>query len=115
MKKLRYLKTNEKQALNELIDKLKIQFKTQLHEIKLFGSKARGDFDESSDIDVFIVFNREVDWKFKDQIYSLIFDIDLKYDVFISARIYSAKRLVEKRMKALPFIQNVHKEGVSLL
>lgn len=115
MKSLRFLKTDEKQALNELIDKLKRRYKNQLLDIKLFGSKVRGDFDAASDIDVFIVFDCDVDWKFKDQIYALIFDIDLKYDVLISARIYSKKKLIEKRMQALPFIQNVQEHGVGLL
>jgi len=115
MANLEHLKSKEQQALNELIDKLKKQFKNQLHEVKIFGSKVRGDFDEASDIDVFIVFDRDVDWKFKDQIYALIFDIDLKYDVLISARIYSVQKLAEKRLQALPFIKNVREQGVSLL
>jgi predicted nucleotidyltransferase len=115
MKRLAFLTIKEKQALNELIGKLQSQFENQLRDIKLFGSKARGDFDEASDIDIFIVFDCNVDWKFKDQIYAIIFDIDLKYDVLISARIYSAQKLAEKRMQALPFIKNVHKQGVSLL
>jgi predicted nucleotidyltransferase len=114
-KSLKYLTPGEILALNELIDKLKSQFENQLYDVKIFGSKVRGDFDEASDIDVLIVFGGNVDWKFKDKIYSLILDIDLKYDVFISARIYSAQKLAEKRMQALPFIKNVSEQGVSLL
>jgi predicted nucleotidyltransferase len=113
--RLKYLTSRESLALHELIENLKSTFKHQLKEIKIFGSKVRGDFDEASDIDVFIVFDRDVDWKFKDQIYALIFDIDLKYDVLISARIYSVQKLAEKRMQALPFIKNVHEQGVNLL
>lgn len=112
---LNYLTSEEQLALNDLIEKLKSKFKHQLREIKIFGSKVRGDFDEASDIDIFIVFDRDVDWKFKDQIYALIFDIDLKYDVLISARIYSVERLAEKRIQALPFIKSVHEHGVNLL
>lgn len=113
--RLKYLTSRESLALHELLENLKSNFRHQLKEIKIFGSKVRGDFDETSDIDVFIVFDRDVDWKFKDQIYALIFDIDLKYDVLISARIYSAQKLAEKRMQALPFIKNVHEQGVRLL
>ncbi|MBD3287950.1 nucleotidyltransferase domain-containing protein [candidate division KSB1 bacterium] len=115
MKRSDFLSTNEKNALAELVKILKDKHQHQLCKIKLFGSKIRGNYDEASDIDVFIVFDRRVDWKFKDQIFELIFEINLRYNVFISARIYSKSRLQEERIKTLPFIRNVLQNGVDLL
>ena len=115
MGKLKYLTMNEKQALDELILNLREKFGNQLKEIKLFGSKMRGDYDKASDIDLFLVFANEVDWRFKDVIYEMIFDINLKYDVFISARIYSITKINENKIKTLPFIKNVVQHGVDLI
>jgi len=115
MKTLKYLTANEKNALTELVSILKDKYKQQLKEIKLFGSKIRGDFNEASDVDVFIVFNNNVDWKFKEKIYDLIFDIDLKYDVYISARVYSVQSLNITNIRELPFIKNVVEHGVDLI
>jgi predicted nucleotidyltransferase len=115
MSKHKYITTNEKQALDELIQYLKEEFGNKLEQIKLFGSKLRGDFDKASDIDLFLVFNNKVDWRFKDKIYEIIFEINLKYEVFLSARIYSSSRLKESKIKTLPFIKNVVEQGIDLL
>ncbi len=115
MGKLKYLTMNEKQALDELILNLREKFGNQLKEIKLFGSKIRGDYDKASDIDLFLVFDNDVDWRFKDVIYDIIFEINLKFDVFISARIYSIKKINENKIKTLPFIKNVVEHGVDLI
>jgi len=115
MDKYKYLTPNEKQALEELIQNLREKFGNKLKKIKLFGSKMRGNFDKASDIDLFLVFSNEVDWRFKDLIYEIIFEINLKYDVFISTRIYSSFRLKENKIKTLPFIKNVVENGIDLI
>ena len=115
MRELKHLLAKEQEALNELVQILREKYGDEIETIKLFGSKSRGDSELDSDLDVFIIFARDVDWKFKDEIYDLIFPINLKYDVFISVRIYSKVRLQEKRVQALPFIQNVQKQGIEIL
>ena len=104
MDKYKYLTTNEKHALDELIQSLRKKFGNRLMRIKLFGSKMRGDFDNASDIDLFLIFNSKVDWRFKDLVYDIIFEINLKYDVFISTRIYSSTRLKENKIKVFLII-----------
>lgn len=114
-KALKYLTQNERTAVNELLSRLKDRFGDQLKTVRIFGSKVKGNFDESSDIDLFVMFDCQVDWKFKDQIYEIIFQLDLKYDVLISARIYSVRKLNNDLIKELPFIQNVAKNGIDIL
>ena len=115
MNKYKYLSKNEKLALDELIQLLRKKYDNKLKAIKLFGSKMRGDFDNESDIDLFLVFDFDVDWKFKDLIYDLVFELNLKYDIFISCRIHSSKRLKDNKIRTLPFIKNVVEHGIDLL
>ncbi len=110
---LKYLSDNEKEALKELVTTLRARY-PELREIKVFGSKIRGDFDKESDIDVFLVFDREVDREFEKGLSESVFEINLKYNVLLSVLAYSTERLKEKRIRALPFIEYVMREGVPI-
>jgi predicted nucleotidyltransferase len=48
--KLAHLTENERQALAELVERLHRRHGDDLLRVVLFGSKARGDFDEESDL-----------------------------------------------------------------
>ena len=47
------------EKLMELSRKLKKEFRDKVEEVIVFGSYARGDFKEDSDIDILIVVNDE--------------------------------------------------------
>lgn len=111
---LSHLEKQEIAAIKELKQSLKTAFGKELKEIRIFGSKVRGDFDEESDIDIFLVFDRDVDWRFKDVVYELVYEIDLKYDVLFNVIIYSAKELKNPKIKMLPFIRAVQRGGVKV-
>jgi len=115
MKQLNILSPKEQKAIAELVELLQSRYGSVVASIKLFGSKARGDFALESDIDLFIVFEREVDWRFRDEINGLIFPLNLKYDMFISARVYSTDNLRQERIQALPFIKSIEKHGITIL
>jgi len=72
------LKENEKKALLELKKRLLERFPDA--EIVLYGSKARRDSNEESDIDVLVLLNREVNNTLEEKIFSTAFKIELKYD-----------------------------------
>ncbi len=52
------LTEKEKQALKELVDELKKLYGDNLSHVILYGSKARGDADSGSDIDVLVVLKK---------------------------------------------------------
>ncbi|KPA10258.1 Nucleotidyltransferase domain protein [Candidatus Magnetomorum sp. HK-1] len=84
MKKLndKILKKSERSAIYESIAFLKQSH--QLDSVILYGSKARGDFDEYSDIDLLIITFYKLKNKEESHIYEVLFDIGIKYDVIFS-------------------------------
>jgi predicted nucleotidyltransferase len=80
----------------------------------LYGSEARGDSNENSDIDILILINQEqIPPKTKSQIVNNVYDIELKSGVLISPVIYTTKQW-ENRPYKTPFYINVLNEGIEL-
>lgn len=55
MKEIKYISEKEKELLIHLKERLFMIFGKDIKRIILFGSKARGDFDKDSDIDLAII------------------------------------------------------------
>lgn len=111
MKKVLFLKKNEEEAIKSLKEELSSRF--NLVELRLFGSKVRGEGTAESDIDVMIELaesNPEVESK----IYDIIFEINLKNDSFISAIIFSKKEINEGPLSESPIYKIIQKEGVPI-
>jgi predicted nucleotidyltransferase len=86
-----------------------------LEKVVLFGSYARGDYHEDSDIDVMILADiqpEDVD-KTRDQIHDLTFYLDLEYNVVICLHIVCSA-IFHKYLDTMPFFMNVRKDGVEL-
>jgi predicted nucleotidyltransferase len=58
-----YFYTKLVDKLPELIEKIKSLYKENLMAIVLFGSAARGDFSQSSDIDLFLILKDSIENK----------------------------------------------------
>ena len=76
--------------------------------IILFGSVARGDDTEESDIDILIISNYES--KIEPKISDEVFNIIANYNEYISAQVMSEE--VFNETKHFSFLTNVMKEGV---
>jgi predicted nucleotidyltransferase len=109
-KQLSLLK-KEKDAIAELKKELSKKYK--LLWMKLIGSKARGDFDEESDIDIVIVIEN-VDWNIEKDIYEKCFYLGLKYDILISPIVYSEKDINDSLTRMTPFYRTVEAEGIMI-
>jgi hypothetical protein len=104
------LRENEKAALLELKEKLLERFSDV--EIILYGSKARGDANEESDIDVLVLLKRKVNCALKEEIFSTAFKIELKYNVIFGVIVYQKQFWDSPLGKAMPLHLNIDKEGV---
>lgn len=104
------LKGNEKKALQELKERLLERFANV--EIILYGSKARGDFDEESDIDLLILLDSPVTSKLEEEITHVTYDIELKYDVVFGKIVENKDFWNTPLANAMPLHWNIDREGV---
>lgn len=101
--------------LKETHNGLKKIFGDNLDNIIIYGSYARGDYDDESDIDVLALVNLEKSElsKYRRTVSEFANDIDLKYDVLLSVKLQD-KFTFEKYSSALPYYMNVLREGVDI-
>jgi uncharacterized protein (DUF433 family) len=96
--------------LSEVKKELKNLYKDDLVDIILYGSYARGDYNENSDIDLLVVLKSiETAGKETDKIVDAIYDINLKYNTLISIVPITYKDY--KNINS-PLLLNVREEGV---
>lgn len=90
-------------------------FAEKIYKIILYGSYARGDFHQDSDIDIMIILNctKEEVLAYRKQINKLASRIGLEHDVMLSVLLRDNESFYQYQ-EILPFYQNVLKEGVEL-
>ena len=74
--------------LRRIADELK-EYGFNVHGLYLFGSRTKNSFREDSDYDVAIILNQNIDWRLKDKVREVIYDIMLERDIVIDSHIYS--------------------------
>ncbi len=87
----------------------------KLTKIILYGSYARGDYRENSDIDIMVLttLTDEEIRKIKTDIYELAFDFQMEYGIDISVIVKNEEHF-NYWLGALPFYDNVQREGIVL-
>ncbi len=104
-----------KQVLDTVFENAKEIFGTALHSVILFGSYARGDYDDESDIDIMILADvpAEKILTYRDKIDKLCGYLLYEHGIVVSITekdISTFYRYVD----ILPFYQNIQKEGVKI-
>ncbi len=105
------LTRSERQILKELADTLRR--KLGAIEVVLYGSAARGQLEEDSDIDLLVVLPA-VDWGVEKQVTECCFQAELKCERIISAICFTEVELTQTPLRASPFVRNARKEGIPL-
>ena len=101
----------EKEALQKFVSYLEESIPEKTKNISLFGSKARGDSQKDSDIDILIILDKD-NRQLRRTIITKAARISLEYDVLLSPRIIGAERWTE--MRGFSLYRNVIKEANSL-
>ena len=103
--------------LEEFIAGVKNILGKRMKKIILYGSYARGDFNENSDVDIMILTDLTDDemYEYFVKISDLAFDIefDNNFDITLSPLVKNIDKF-NYWLEALPFYMNVQEEGVVL-
>lgn len=106
--------------LDELLKKLRFNIedviKSDLSEVILYGSYARGDFDEESDIDIAVIVDssRELLRKYRKGLVEIMSNSSLEYDVVVNISCIPLKDFEEYK-EVLPYYRNIDSEGVRIV
>ena len=102
-------------AMKDIAAEAKNIYGEKLKEVILFGSCARGDFQDDSDVDIMILIDvpkNEIDAA-DNKMDPVISRLDEKYDYeLLFAPIVQSYSEFNYWIEALPFYKNVRKEGI---
>jgi len=104
------LTDNEQFAIQILMQAMLNTLQENLIRMVVYGSKARGDFNSDSDIDIFVLV-KKISRKQRKQIYETLLDLELEYDTRISLVFYSEFEYQENIQMKSFFMENIEKEG----
>ena len=98
-----------KQIAEEFAKEVIKRFGSEIENIILFGSVARGEDDAESDVDVLIIWygDKVKGW---DELEEMAFDYFIRYNALISIKLISPAEY--KYMEDFLFMKDVQKEGV---
>jgi len=100
-----------REAVEEFVRRVLERYKDKIESIILFGSVARGEAKEDSDIDILIVVKKE-DFKLRRALIGVAFDILLETGKDISVKVLSKNEFEERQN--FSFLRNIISEGVRL-
>lgn len=103
----------EKKAIRVFSREVKQKLGKQLLEMKLYGSKARGDWHKESDIDIYLVIK-----KYSERKNSIVLNaadkVFWKYDVDLTPVTWTEYERKRNIQMGSPYFKSILKEGMSL-
>ena len=102
-------------VLQQYVQEIIKIYGSHLKRIILYGSYARGDFREDSDVDIMILLDlTDMESKaYFDQLIKVTFDFNMEYGLDIKPIAKSLEHF-RKWVNTYPFYTNISKEGVML-
>ena len=104
-----------KELLHELKNELEKVFGEKLKKVIVYGSYARGESDEGSDLDIMVLvdMNEEEIKNERDKVLDLTVDLTTRYGVVLSI-IENNYDYFYDWAEVLPFFANIEKEGENI-
>jgi predicted nucleotidyltransferase len=99
----------------EITQSIKNLLGDKLDKVILYGSYARGDYDEYSDLDIMVLADIENDksWLYRDKLYDTTSELALEHDILITVKIKNNQFFYEHE-PIIPYYQNVLGDGIEL-
>ena len=94
---------------------LKQQLSKVVHliEFRVFGSRVREDFNEYSDLDVFIEVE-QFDKQLKQKMRRVIWEVGFKNSLYISPLFFTRDEIERSPLRVSPIVKNIEEEGVKI-
>lgn len=107
------LSPNENMAIKEFLSAIQKAYGEKILRAALFGSKARGDATQYSDIDLLLIVTDD-HWKFQKALIEIGSDVGLKYDVLLDLRVISAERWQYMATIQAGLYRNISQDAIPL-
>jgi len=84
-----------------------------LLDFRVFGSRAKGNADEFSDMDVFLKVER-LDKEVKERIEEVTWEVGFENVMVISPLVFTRDEIENTPLRSSPIVQSITEEGISL-
>ena len=106
------LPANVKRALEALKARLARRFASSFGELRLFGSYARGEQHDESDVDVLVIFENEA-WD-RDGLFREVAEVDVAEKVWISPLPLTRKEYAQMIADEAGIAEAIESEGIRI-
>jgi predicted nucleotidyltransferase len=105
------LTEKEKKIIGQYSEKIRMFFPGEITEVLIYGSKARGDDNPDSDIDLLVVTEFD-DWRKADQIRIFGYEMDWSIGARLSIQVISKEHYAMLKKNGFEFALNIEKDAV---
>ncbi len=84
---------------------------TPLLDFRLFGSRARGDADDYSDMDIFMEFET-VDKELRNRVKKAAWEMTLESGIVVTTLLFSRHEIEDTPLRSSPIIRVIMEEGL---
>ena len=107
------LTKEQKAAIFAYLRLLREKYRDKIEQVVLFGSVARGEFDEESDVDIMIVL-KNGSRRLRDEISMASFDLILRNNVILSPMVMDRKTYEWHKKYRDPLYNSIKRDGIDL-
>jgi len=109
----RTLSPAEAAAVREFVARVRELLGTELLHVRLFGSRARGEGHEHSDLDIALIVTTGGRARRYD-VYDLAFDVGLEYSVVLAPLVLEEQQFQKLKQRERLLALDIEREGIAL-
>jgi len=103
------IESREKKAIEEAVSSLRERI--ELEGAILYGSKARGDDDVDSDVDLLLITPRLLHWREEKAIVEFLFEVGMRHGVIFSPLFVLSEEWNGGRFTEFPIYKEIMRDG----